>query len=474
MPSPCAIGVPIYGQARVTLEQLRSGIKDLSDGSDIASEISEGNSETPSGDVCLPHAEKECNGPQSTNEYHGNTESDFQDGRESYATPEASSGTTASDSSSNKTFYKRSRLDDTSDDTHADVDSCAKRTKLSCKRFICCYHNGPGRKCSGTDGAISDVIRKLSEQHDTHICDRCWTLKTRDESSGLPTHPREELHCRDYCLSPQCLKTSPLIGNRHLFNLETCKTKTSRVKPGDREAVFRFIFQLVHPSLDVPTEVMTDEHALHLDARPRQGRRKLTREELSMRADDLEKRLEQGDRQNSALNARVHQLEQALTASCNATSQEYERNLELEKQMRRIVAILGDALRTGVFEDHFGHKSLLARVVEDAPNALEFQTNLPLVQPGSESTGSQHSGSTRARPVTNVEGNAPSGVMFFDPTLDQNPFPTTTGYGGPSIAAADSFAPDFGLLDQGSRESEFILTASSSTGGNTCVRQKLP
>jgi hypothetical protein len=267
--------------------------------------------------------------------------------------------------------------------TRAEVGLDQKRTKLPHKRFICCFHNGPGRKCAGTDETISEVIKKLSEQHDIHVCDRCWSLKETPGENDLV----HGVTCRDYCLSPQCHGASPMAGHghRHEFDQKTCGRKTSRVRPGDGEAVYRFIYLLVHPTLKVPGEILTARRSGHLDSVSRQGRRKPNRDELSVRVDDLEKKLDEGEKRNAANTARIEQLDRDLTA-------EVARNKELEKQKRRIVGMLSDALRTGTFRDRGGHLSLRERVREDAPEALGYE--LHSIPTPSTPSGSQRSGST--------------------------------------------------------------------------------
>lgn len=426
--------VSVYKPARDVLKQLRSGIEDLTDDSEAASESSRVGSKSPSGSFHLSRKNDVCGGAHSAETEPGDVAGDYGGSRECQDTLRSSVGDGASLSSTNHSSHKRSRTDDASDNPwRAEVVSGGKRAKLSCKRFMCCFHNGPGRKCSGTDDTISEVIKKLSEQHDTHVCDRCWTLKTKDGSSGLMIHANDDAHCLDHCLSPQCHKSSPSVGHRHLFDPEICKTKTSRVRPGDSEAVFRFIFQLVHPSLESPAEVTTDEYALHLDAKPRQGRRKLTREELTLRTDELEKRLEDGEAQNLALKARVLALEQALAASQDATNKGRETNLTLEKQTRRVTVMLSDALRTGDFRDPLAHKSLLERVQEDAPSALRFRSQSR--QTPLEPTANQQQDLT---PVSN--GTDP----LDQAQLDQMPWDKIFG----DIAEIDTDLLDLGFLVQ--------------------------
>ena len=382
-PSASHTTVSIFTEAREDLKRLQADIGDLSDGSDSSPETSASDSDT----LCSPEQLND----HTTNNVNEETVSDT--GKETGL--RTNTGETTSPSSGAST-HKRPQLDDTNEDhARAEITVDRKRTKLSNLRFICCFHNGPGRKCSGTDETISEVLKKLSEQHDTHVCDRCWVLKVKDESSGLPVHPHGSETCLDYCLSPQCHGFTPTIGYRHRFDKSICKTKTSRVRPGDGEAVYRFIFRLVHREFDLPASVWTTEHSLHLDAVPRQGRRKPNKEELTARANDLEKRLEAGERQNAVNADRMKQLEQALADAHRATIAAEEKNAALEKQNRRIVAMLSDALRTGLFLDKLERQSLLRRVEEDAPGALVHQSQ-SLLTP-SASVQSEISSATPAR-----------------------------------------------------------------------------
>lgn len=151
-----------------------------------------------------------------------------------------------------------------------------------------------------------------------------------------------------------------------------------------------------------PSSVLTAEHALHLDAVPRQSRRKLNKEELAARANDLEKRLEAGEQQNAVNAVRIALLEQDLVDAHRATARAEERIAALEKQSRRIVAMLSDALRTGVFLNALDHQSLLRRVEEDARTPSSISPNLPTP---SASDRSRNSSATPAR--CNVAGPDP-------------------------------------------------------------------
>lgn len=232
-------------------------------------------------------------------------------------------------------------------------------SKLAVQRFICCFQSGPGQKCSGTDETISEVIKSLSHFHDTHICDRCWTLKSRNEHDALV----HGVTCDDYCLSPKCRDAIPTIGDRHKFRQNTCGRRTSRVGPQDREAVFRFIFRLVHPTIDMPDTVFAHQRTSHMNETARQFRRRLrkpSREELTAMLDNLAAKLDE----SHASSVQIRELERRLAlAGTNIR--------DLERQNGEIIALLSDALRTGTFHDQHSHNSLLRRVDRAAPSALE-------------------------------------------------------------------------------------------------------
>ena len=399
--------VSTFAEVRGDLEQLQADIEDLSDGSDSSPRSSGSESEI------LILSEQRID--HTTNNVCEETGAGS-DGPQDLRTNTGDMANLFNGSSA----HKRSNLDgDEEDRACAELAVNRKRNKLSSSRFICCFHNGPGRKCSGTDDSISEVLKKLSEQHDTHVCDRCWVLKVKDESSGLFVHPNDNQACLDHCLSPQCNRSASTIGHRHLFDQITCGTKTSRVRPGDSEAVYRFVFRLVHPELDCPASILTTNHSLHLDAVPRQSRRKLNREELTARANDLERRLEAGEQQNAVNALRITHLEQELADAHLATARAEEKNAQLEKQIRRIVAMLSDALRTGEFWDSDDHSSLLRRVEEDAPGALIHMAGPdPFSQPAARE-GSNYVAPLQAVPgIHTIDGNM-SDPWASDLNMDQ-------------------------------------------------------
>lgn len=194
------------------------------------------------------------------------------------------------------------------------------------------------------------------------------------------------------------------------------------MRPTDAKAIYRFVYLLVHPSLEVPAEILTSRRSGHLDSVPRQGRRKPTREELTARIDSLERTLEEGDKQNVANVVHIERLERELAAGKEKTS-------ELEKQKRRIIAMLSDALRTGMFPDQSGHNSLIGRVEEDAPSALDYRTQSLLTPSDSDGTPS---------------GKAPDGV-------GQRPASQAAACQGPTQAGLLQGSCDTGLDDDPSQ-----------------------
>jgi hypothetical protein len=387
----CAATV-VFSEAREDLERLRLAIRDLENGSETSSDGSQNDPDIYA-NACR---RSRAHGTQTDSvTIHGNqgTTTEGQGvPRGSCTNTVASPGNGAPSSFSDTQARKRVHPDDTCEgDTRAATGLEHKRIKLPDNRFICCFHNRPGQECSGTDETVSEVIKKLAEHHNTHVCDRCWSLK---EVRGEP----DLVHgvtCRDYCLSPQCHDVSRTVGHRHEFDQRLCGRKTSRVRPGDSEAVFRFIYSLVHPDLDTPADVYTSMRSSHLGSISRQGRRKPTREELTVRADDLEKKLEEGEKQNATNAARIAQLEQDFGKQTALIC-------ELEKQKRRIIVMLSDALRTGNFPDRGGHLSLRERVREDAPDALSFESHSVLTP--ATSSGSQRSDTPMRNEATMSEG----------------------------------------------------------------------
>jgi hypothetical protein len=269
---------------------------------------------------------------------------------------------------------KRQRTDEGNEDQlHASVgtmpilSTCDNR-----QRLICCFKSAPSGPCPGTDKTISDVLRTLVKFHGIHICKHCWVLLIKN-NAGAIVHP--DIKCVNHCLSPRCHgskmqdNTSPL-GQRHLFDRYTCGTESSRSRPEDLEAIFRFIFSLVQPDCEQPVQVFTVEKIPHLGMTPRQGHRKTTREELAMQAHELTEKIEELRKADCAKSENTNRLERDLDSAKAAVQTLMIANSNLESRMRRVVAILGDALRTGEFRDRIGHSSLLMRAKEDAPDAL--------------------------------------------------------------------------------------------------------
>lgn len=184
---------------------------------------------------------------------------------------------------------KRRRLGDTNDD-HSCValHSLVKQAMPESKKLICCFRYDSEEPCGGTDKNVSEVVAMLARWHATYICERCWVLLRKD-GSGRLLHPNPDNDCIDYCLSPRCQNdtgtvVASSVARRHVFNRQTCGTKSSRVRPRDSEAAFRFIFSLVHQDTEPPPDVFTTDHLPHRDAAPKQGRRKATRVELLAQA----------------------------------------------------------------------------------------------------------------------------------------------------------------------------------------------
>jgi hypothetical protein len=376
-----------FGEARLELERLRLGIETLEDGSESSSDISRSEPDILTDIDYSWELDIESDVSGSTNDNEEGSESHHGDTGSSRINAVRTCVTGTLGSTAQANCRKRQRLCNANDGgARAEVSLSEKRSKLASKRFKCCFRDGPGQKCLGTDETICEVLKNLSDHHDTHVCDRCWALKVRDESSGLFVHPPD---CLDHCLSPQCHETTPTMGYRHEFHPDTCGgRKTSRVRPGDGEAAYRFIFSLIHPALQSPAEVVTAEHSLHRGAMPRQGRRKATREELTTQADHLGRRLKDLERKHVEETNEISRLKQELSDGHSTIERNREKTASLEAKMRRVVAILGDALRTGVFRDQQGHRSLLMRVGEDAPDALGLFSH-PSPSPPESTTGQQ-------------------------------------------------------------------------------------
>lgn len=363
-----------FANARADLERLCSGIGYLYHDTDNNSDSSGSDCETVLSARVSSQVEPGKDDVASvSNGIHEDTEGGPESGKGKSANVDSSRMTQNSVSHSDQHRHKRQRAESSNDEgARVDFELSDKRSKPTIKRFLCCFENGHGRNCSGTDESISEVIKKLSERHNKHVCDRCWALKVTNPVPGDIVHEGGDEVWRDHCLSPQCHNTAPDIGYRHAIDQSICGTKTTRVRPRDSEAVCRFIFQLVHPALEIPEAVFTTKHSLHLDVVPRQGRRRATREELTVLAEDLSLRLEGLEEQFTGKLGQLDSLEQHLVNARHDLEKQQERNLYLEALMRRVVAILSDALRTGEYRDPSGHLNLLARVKEDAPDALSF------------------------------------------------------------------------------------------------------
>jgi hypothetical protein len=407
LPSAAHLATSIFAEAREDLEYLKRDIEELDD----SEEISEDDSETSSPTRHVPQQDGgRLIGDNAANTCHGGPTEHCGDQHDYRAETSPSQGSQPSPFQSQAN--KRLQLDEASEDNaRTAVGLSNKKAKISCERFICCFQNGPGRACPGTDARISDVVKNLADKHKIHICDICWVLKVKDEPSGNFVHPGGDQPCQDHCLSPRCGNTGLTIGHRHLFDPQTCgngKLKTSRVSPIDREAAYRFIFRLVHPTREPTGPVLTADNSHHFDTVPRQGNRKPTREELQIRANDLESKIEAGDKHNVANAARIEQLERDDIAKV-ARIEDLKRELaaekkklsELQKQQRRIVLVLGEALQAGTFlTDSAAYRNLRERVIDYAPDALSFESQLLLTPP--TSNDSQRSSTTPTQDDANI------------------------------------------------------------------------
>jgi hypothetical protein len=408
VPSATHLATSVFAEAREDLKYLKGDIEELDD----SEEISEDDAETSSPTLHIPHQD----GGGLISDNAANTccgePTEHCGGQQDFCT-ETSSSQGSQPSPFQSQANKRLQLDDAGEDNvRTAVGLSNKKAKTSCERFICCFQNGPGRACPGTDARISDVVKNLADKHKIHICDICWVLKVKDEPLGSFVHPGGDQSCQDHCLSPRCGNTGGLtIGHRHLFNPQTCgngKLKTSRVSPIDREAAYRFIFLLVHPTREPTETVLTADNSHHFDTVPRQGNRKPTREELQMRANDLERKIEAGDKHNVANAARIEQLERDDIAKA-ARIEHLELELaaeknkvsKLQKRQRRIVLVLGEALQAGTFPtDSAAYRNLRERVNDYAPDALSFESQLLLTPP--TSNDSQRSSTTPTQDDANI------------------------------------------------------------------------
>jgi len=272
------------------------------------------------------------------------------------------------------------------------------------ERLICCFKDDLHDPCPGTDKTISDIVRTLAKFHNIHICRNCWVLLVRDDS-GRALHPSDD--CVNHCLSPRCLgekarDTTPPTDHRHLFVPSRCGTQSSRSRPEDLEAIYRFIFSLVQPASQQPTHVFATEVRPHVGMIARQGRRKPGRDVLTVEVEELGRQLEELRQQHVTEVDLINRLKRDIQDAQEKTNRLDEKNSTLQARMRRIVAILGDAMRIGVYYDEHSHRSLVGRITEDAPDALKFLAEPLFSLP--DSAQSDRSGTAPDSSVAQVAG----------------------------------------------------------------------
>lgn len=167
-----------FEEARRNLDRLRFEIQELEGSSETASATSQSYSESSSDGHQWSQVQGGNNTYTSKGEVQDRTtghQGDRHDYRPNLVGLQKSDCLRFSDDPQS---HERPRSEDKDDGhTRAEVKLDPKRTKLPSWRFICCFQKGPSRKCSGTGETISEVIKKLSDQHDIHVCDRCWSLK---------------------------------------------------------------------------------------------------------------------------------------------------------------------------------------------------------------------------------------------------------------------------------------------------------
>jgi hypothetical protein len=283
---------------------------------------------------------------------------------------------------------KRQRIDSDSDDRSRTTIK-TKRKRLASDRgqmLICCFRGDSQSPCFGTDKSICEVTDRLARSHHVFICTRCYLLLTESES-GQIVHPGG-VDCVEHCLSPRCTEnSSATVGQKHLFNAKSCGTKTGRPRPEDRESIFRYIFNLVHPAKEVPANVFTTGRTPHLGMRSR--RHGPTRDELFSQAQELAEQFEELRRRNVANTKEID----ALTRD-GETKQTKITNLE--DKVQRLQDIIADTLRPVALSDGHWHRSIRRRVKIDAPDALDDAStpSQHLQTPPGSFGGSQKSNTT--------------------------------------------------------------------------------
>jgi hypothetical protein len=158
-------------------------------------------------------------------------------------------------------------------------------------------------------------------------------------------------------------------------------------------------------------------------------------------------------------------LERKLAEAHDGTEREKGKVVDLEAQMsrdkaqsRRIVAMLGDALRTGTFTDRSGHLSLLGRVEEYAPNALSYLQNCDQTPPRSAS--SQQPSEIPARCEVDIIQNS-------DPNVPKDVGSLGTPHDTDFLAQATQFSlPEVDLVDQEMNSDWFNLIGGSGNVSN--------
>jgi hypothetical protein len=196
--------------------------------------------------------------------------------------------------------------------------------------------------------------------------------------------------------------------------------------------------------------VLTTEHSLHLGAVPRHGRRKATRGELTAQADLLGERLEDLEKKHIERTGQIDCLKEELRDAHSTIVRDIEKAATLEAKMRRVVAILGDALRTGEFRDHQGHRSLLLRVGEDAPDALSLLSH-PSPSPP-ESANGQQLNFIPTREKTNAAAQCQLFQDAYPMILNGDVSSNTTDFNSLVPRTSHEATTDMSLSDQNSHE----------------------
>ena len=303
------------------------------------------------------------------------------------------------------------------------------------RRLVCCLRHDPKDPCAGTDEHISDVLRTLARFHKIHICKKCWVLLETNEFGNI-VHPTD---CVVHCLSPRCHESerepsvTPIIGQRHLFDQDLCKSNTTRPRPGDRELIYRFIFGLVHPNIlphEQPANVLSPNEEPHVGMKSRQGKSRPTRDELVTEVQGLKKELEE-----------LHKLDLDRTEEVNVLgrklTKEQTTNTHLGEQNKRLQDIIVDALQPDSIVNDALRLSLRRRFGREAPEALDMiqgiscatAPSLSLQTPPGSLPGSQPS----TVPTPNYTGIATQGQSSREISLQA---PSNDAAGHPSSSRA--------------------------------------